>query len=76
MKLGKRERALRRERMRYAQQCRERANSVFGPGNCSGKTRLCTDNLSPSASARPRVPAGWNSTSARVRSHRLGTVYR
>jgi hypothetical protein len=76
MKLGKRERALRRELMRYREQCRERAAAVFGPGLCSGPTRLCTDSLSPSASARPRLPAGWNSTSARVSSHTLGKVYR
>lgn len=75
MKLGKRERALRRELMRWKEQCRERASNVFGVGKCSGSTRLCTDSLTPSQSARPRLPAGWTSSEARVSSHKLGKIY-
>jgi hypothetical protein len=79
MKLGKRERAARRELMRWREQCRQRHEAVTNPpidqAACTGRTRLCTDSLTPSANARPRLPAGWNSTEARRSSHLLGKVY-
>jgi hypothetical protein len=77
VKLGKLQRQRRRERMRWYEDCRDRVSEVANPdvnaAACSGKTRLCTDNLVPFN--RSRVPAGWNSHVARVSSHKLGKVY-
>lgn len=69
MKLGKRERALRKERNRYAQQCRERHDAVMHPdmdeAACMGKVGSKLARFWPSEHAKPRVPAGWTATKAR-----------
>jgi hypothetical protein len=79
MKLGKRERQARREAMRAAEARRARIARAENPGidaaACNGRVGSCVADLWPSAAARPRVPAGWNSHEARRSSHLLGKVY-
>jgi hypothetical protein len=79
MKLGKRERALRRELMRYKEQCRNRHLAVVHPGMnaaASGNVASSLKDFSPSQSARPRLPAGWNSSKARsIAARELGKTY-
>lgn len=82
MKLGKRERALRKERMRWLEQCRLRHARVMNPGMDEAASSVSNpldshlgDFRVPN-SRHPRVGAGWNSSSARSSAQGSARVYR
>lgn len=79
MKLGKRERALRKERNRYADQCRARHEAVMYPemdeAACMGKVGSKLGRFYPSEHAKPRISAGWTSTVARSTAQGKAKIY-
>lgn len=78
MKLGKRERALRRELMRYKEQARNRHIAVVCPSvnmAASGNVTSNMGELFPSQQARPRVQSVWTASKARSMGQQGAKVY-
>lgn len=78
MKLGKRERALRRELMRYKDQARNRHHAVVNPSAnmaASGNVTSNMGELFPAQSLKPRVQSGWSASKARSMGQRGAKIY-